>query len=89
MAEYNVIFTRYYEYTVEANSETEAESKAKQLFKTDCCRPVANTDYDEIEVGCLNKDEDFVPIKAFVEPEIPNTVEPLTADVLFPEFVDE
>lgn len=33
--------------------------------------------------------EDFIPIKAFVEPQIPNTVEPLTADKMFPEFADE
>lgn len=31
----------------------------------------------------------FVPMKAFVEPEIPNTGEPLTAAVVFPEFVDK
>lgn len=34
-------------------------------------------------------DVTFVPAKAFVEPKIPNTVEPLTAAVIFPEFVDE
>lgn len=31
-------------------------------------------------------DEDFTPMKAFVEPRIPDTVEPLTWEKVFPEF---
>ena len=35
------------------------------------------------------KDIIFIPMKAFVEPKIPCTVEPLPVDAMFPEFVDE
>ena len=47
---YNVTFTQYYEYTVEAESESEAISKAEESFQSDVCRPIAYTSYDDVEV---------------------------------------
>lgn len=54
MKEYNVTFMQYHEYTVEAESESDAERKAYQKFKNDMCSPVAHTHYDDVEVECLD-----------------------------------
>ena len=53
---YTVIFTQYHTYEVEANSESEAKNKAYQEFRSDMCRSVGKTWYDEVEVEC-DKDE--------------------------------
>ena len=47
---YTVTFTKYYSYDIEAASESEAEDKAYQKFRSDMCRPVASTWYDEVEI---------------------------------------
>ena len=52
MSLYNVTYTQYYSYTVEADSEDEAESLAYDMFETDMRCPVANTFYDEVEIEC-------------------------------------
>lgn len=53
MSKYNVIYTQYYAYTVEADSEGEAESLAYDMFEADMKYPVANTFYDNIEIECV------------------------------------
>ena len=58
MKNYVVTFTQYYTYQVEANNEQEAENTAYGLFKQEMCYPVANTSYDELEIECLDEDED-------------------------------
>lgn len=57
MKEYWVTFTQNYEYKVEADSESEAEEKAYELFESEMRYPVANIDYDEIEIR-ENEDEE-------------------------------
>ena len=56
MAKYNVVYTQYYAYTVEADSEDEAESLAYDMFESDMRYPVANTFYDELEIECVEDD---------------------------------
>ena len=53
MNKYNVTYTQYYAYTVEAEDEDEAESLAYDMFKADMRYPVANTFYDEVEIECV------------------------------------
>lgn len=47
---YNVCFTQWYWYTVEADSEEEAIDLAEPEFVSDMRCPIANTTYDEVEV---------------------------------------
>ena len=58
MARYSVTFTRSYTYEVEAEDEWEAEVAAHTLFKSDMCRSVAHTYYDDCEIECLEEYED-------------------------------
>ena len=58
MKNYVVTFTQYYSYQVEANNEQDAENNAYGLFKQEMYYPVANTSYDELEIECLDEDED-------------------------------
>lgn len=51
MAEYEVNFIQVSPYMVEADSPEEAESIARELFDQDMRRPIARTDYDDIEVN--------------------------------------
>ena len=57
MKEYNVTFTRYYDYTVEAENEDEARSKAEKQFDRDQSYPVCVKGYDDCDIECLD-DED-------------------------------
>ena len=50
MPEYNVTFTQYHNYVVEAEDENEAENLAYKEFLSDMCSSIANTSYDEVEV---------------------------------------
>jgi hypothetical protein len=59
MAKYNVVYTQYYSYTVEADCEDEAESLAYDMFETDMRCPIANTFYDDIEIECVEDDEEY------------------------------
>ena len=49
---YTVTFTKYYSYDVDATSESEAEDKAYEQFRSDMCSRVASTWYDEVEIEC-------------------------------------
>ena len=49
---YNVRFTQFHEYIeIEAEDEDEAVEIAEKEFKTDMYRPIAYTDYDEVEIA--------------------------------------
>lgn len=50
MKKYNVTFTTYEEYEVEAENETEALKIAEDELRSDRCRPIADTHYDESDV---------------------------------------
>lgn len=53
MSKYNVTYVQYHSYTVEADSEDEAESIAYEEFTSDMRRSVASTYYDDIEIECI------------------------------------
>lgn len=49
---YNVRFTQFWEYIeIEAEDEHEAVEIAEKEFKADMYRPIAHTDYEEVEVA--------------------------------------
>lgn len=50
MQEYEVTYIQSSSYIVEANSPEEAECIARELFDGDMRRPIARTDYDDVEV---------------------------------------
>lgn len=51
MAKYNVCFTKYYSYIVEADSEDEAFDLAyEDEFYRDTHSPIADYSYDEVEI---------------------------------------
>ena len=56
MKEYEVTFTQHWSYTVYAESEEEAEEKARGHFDAEMHRPY-NCFYDEVEVGCTEQEE--------------------------------
>lgn len=58
MKRYNVIFTQYWAYTVEAESEDEAETLAFKEFQSEIRRSAGSTCYDYLETQCLDPDED-------------------------------
>ena len=47
---YQVCFTKYYFYDVEADNEEEAIDIAEREFNSDMKCPIADTTYDEVEV---------------------------------------
>ena len=53
MSKYNVTYVQYHSYTVEADSEDEAEFIAYNEFVSDMRHPVASTYYDDIEIECI------------------------------------
>ena len=55
---YNVTFTQYWEYEVEAKTTEEAQDLAYEMFKRDMYYPVAHTSYDEVEVSPDVDEED-------------------------------
>ena len=57
MARYRVIFTQNYDYEVESENESKADSLAYKNFESDMRYPVANTSYDECTVECLEDEE--------------------------------
>ena len=48
--QYTVTFIQEHDFTVEADSEEEAQEKAYQKFCDFMRRPVANTNYDEVRI---------------------------------------
>lgn len=57
MKKYNVTFTTYEEYEVEAENETEALRIAEDELRSDRCRPIADTHYDESDVEEIENEE--------------------------------
>ena len=49
MKEYRVCFTQWWYYTVTAENEDEAIELATEEFESEMYRPIARTDYDEVE----------------------------------------
>ena len=47
---YSVCFTQYFEYEVEAENEDEAFDEAFEEFESDMRCPIANTNYDDVEI---------------------------------------
>lgn len=47
---YNVTFSRYDTYEVEAENEDEAIDKAYEMFRAENSRSVASNHYDEVDV---------------------------------------
>ena len=52
MPNYTVTYTQYWSYSVEAESEEDAEDKAREMFMAEMYRPYAHTFYDEVSVEC-------------------------------------
>lgn len=57
MKRYCVTFTQNWSYTVEAESEDEAEALAYKEFQSEMRRSVSNTCYDYYETECLDPDD--------------------------------
>lgn len=56
---YSVTFIQYSNYEVEeAKNESDAIDKARKLFVRDRMHPVANVNYDEVEVEELDEEEE-------------------------------
>lgn len=55
---YTVTFTKYYMYEVDAKTVGEAEDCAYEHFVSEMRRPIACTDYDEVEVDPDEDEED-------------------------------
>mgnify|MGYP000647516897 FL=1 len=57
MKKYSVTFTTYEEYEVEAENETEAFRIAEDELRSDRCRPIADTHYDESDIEEIENEE--------------------------------
>lgn len=57
MATYTVSFAQWHTYEVEAENPEEAIDIAQEDFIQDMCRPIANTEFDEIIVEDENNKE--------------------------------
>lgn len=51
---YEVTFTQYHTYEIEAESDDEAMELAESEFVSDMCRPIADTHYDDVEIMRVN-----------------------------------
>ena len=58
MKRYNVTFTQFWVYTVEAEDEDSAEELAFKEFQSEMRRSAGSTCYDYIETQCLDPDDD-------------------------------
>lgn len=58
MAKYNVCFTKYWIYTVEADSEDEAYDLAYEKFDCDMHSSISTCCYDYCDIECIDEDED-------------------------------
>jgi len=58
MKKYVVIFTQCHAYEVEADNYDMAFEKGYEEFDEDMHYPVANTMYDDVEVTCLDDDDE-------------------------------
>ena len=57
MPKYKVLFTKYYSYEVEAESDEEAFDLAYDDFCSDMQNPLAHTGYDECQVEEIEEEE--------------------------------
>lgn len=57
MAKYNVCFTQYWVYEVEAEDEDTAFDLALEDFHYEMRRPIAHTHYDDVEIEEVKEDE--------------------------------
>lgn len=57
MKKYNVTFTTYEEYEVEAENETEALRIAEEELRSDRRIPIADTHYDESDIEEIENEE--------------------------------
>lgn len=58
MKRYNVTFTQFWAYTVEAEDEDSAEELAFKEFQSEMRRSAGSTCYDHIETQCLDPEDD-------------------------------
>lgn len=58
MAVYRVTFIQYNTYEVDAVDEDDAFHTAYDEFYADMHYPCANTNYDDYDIECIEKDED-------------------------------
>ena len=49
MKRFEVVFTKYFNYYVEAENADDAINIAEETFRTDMMSPVADTSYDEVD----------------------------------------
>lgn len=56
MPRYSVTFTQYFSYTVDEESEEDALYAATREFESEMRRPVARTDYDDVEIALADED---------------------------------
>lgn len=49
MKKFEVVFTKYFSYYVEAEDYDEAIDVAEEVFKADMRSPIADTTYDEVD----------------------------------------
>lgn len=49
MKKFEVVFTKYYNYSVEAEDVDEAIDVAEEIFMTMMRSPIADTTYDEVD----------------------------------------
>lgn len=54
---YTVIFTQYHHYEVDADNENKAYNRAYNEFIADMKSPIANTNYDEVDIYSEEDDE--------------------------------
>lgn len=57
MNNYEITFTRYYTYSVEAENEDEAYKKAHEEFYAEVIYPIVNTIYDDCEIWLMDERE--------------------------------
>ena len=55
---YEVTFTRYHSYDIEADNEDEAIELAEEEFESDMRSPIADCYYDEVD--CLIVEDEYV-----------------------------
>ena len=58
MKQYNITFAKYYEYTVEADSDPEAVAKAEKQLDRDQSYPVCLKGYDYCNIECLDEEDE-------------------------------
>ncbi len=60
MARWEITFTQYYTYSVEAETEDDAFKLAEKEFDGEMHYPVARTHYDDCEINCIEDNEQII-----------------------------